>query len=1009
MKAINKLSPFYLLIQFFMLVFITSTVFSAPAGTIAGKVTDGTTGEGLPGANISIVGTSMGAATNLKGDYRIPNVPPGEYMLRASFIGYQEMTIKARVQVRKTTKVNFALEFQVVKGKEIVVTAQASGQLAAINRQLTSRQIVNVVSAEKMQELPDANAAEALGRLPGISLKRNSGEANKVVVRGLAPKYNNVTIEGVKMASTNDFDRSVDLSLIQGEMLGGVEVSKTLRPDMDADALGGTINLRLKEADPGWKFNLRSEGGHVVLNNSWKNYKVIGNASNRFFNNKFGVRLELSAENKNLPSQRFGGSYSGPIYVKQPDSVETVNGKKWNIRTQGATLTDQSTIRARYGGSLIMDYKSNWWDIKFFNLYNRKGDNVIARVNKYNFVSGGSPERFNLGIGDDDWTTDTRTNTLQNVFKFAGTQLHLNLSTTFAEAKRDGQSFNFVEVGDPGLSENWLIYREPVVILKDYTTNIKNSYLQDFNLTNQKLTDESYDVKLDYDIPFRITKNISGKFSIGGKYHQLKRDSDGLQRFSSFQWGGSVARRQYLLNMFPWIETDIGAQRGINADNFVDSGYDPGEFLKGRYTLGWSADIGLLTDMQSKYYTGPGDVKYYKSGVPSYERDYTANEDLSAGYVMAELNVGKKLMVLPGVRFEKMNTKYRAFHIVTSSNIDGIEPNPDSLTTTRSNSKWFPSVNFKYDITKNSFIQGAVYKSTSRPDFRQISPLVIYSSSSSNITSNNPYLKPSSALNLDLGFSIFSNKVGLLSVYGYYKEIDDLIFYMRDYFPKKKGLIVGGPKDLDERILGPEYYLDRFVINQNGKVSALPFNNPERAYFRGVEFSWQTNFWYLPGLLKGLVLDVNFSLINSETHYPYFESVIVDVDSSGFIPRPIYGQRYQTRKGAMQDQPKSILNLILGWDYKGFSSRISYRYQDKTLQGLDTKLSIFDRYYDSFSLFDLMLRQKIFDNLSVYANLTNIGNHIDDYFIGAQGNNPALPTSSQHYGSRAQFGITFRY
>ena len=107
----------------------------------------------------------------------------------------------------------------------------------------------------------------------------------------------------------------------------------------------------------------------------------------------------------------------------------------------------------------------------------------------------------------------------------------------------------------------------------------------------------------------------------------------------------------------------------------------------------------------------------------------------------------------------------------------------------------------------------------------------------------------------------------------------------------------------------------------------------------------------------------------------------------------------------MQDQPESILNVILGWDYKGFSSRISYRYQSKTLESLDARYSVFDQYYDSFSLVDLMLNQKITKNISCYVNLTNIGNHIDDYYFGKQPGRPALPNSSQFYGIRAQLGV----
>jgi TonB-dependent receptor len=982
---------------------------AAPAGTIRGRVIDVSTGESLPGANVTLLNTSIGAATDLDGNYRIPSVPPGHYTIRASFIGYQAKEKEIRVSVKTKVQVDFKLEYgEAIEGEEITVTAQASGQLAAINRQLTSREIKNVVSAEKMQELPDANAAESIGRLPGISLKRSSGEANKVVVRGLSPKYNNVTVEGVKLASTNDYDRSVDLSMVQGEMLGGVEVSKTLRPDMDADALGGTIDLKLNEADPGLHYSLRTEGGYANLNQTLNNYKLVGNVSNRFFNDKFGARVELSGERKELPSDRFGGDYSNPIYVKQPDSVESADGKRWNIRTEGTTLTDQLTVRHRYGSTVILDYESDWWTSKFSNLVARKDDQVINRLNNYIFVTGANQERFTMNVGDTNWLTDSRTHTWQNTFKFFGTVLNLNLSSTYVKATRDGESFDFLEIGEIGLDPNWLIYRDPETILDDYSTNVENSYMSTFNITEQELIDETYDIKLDYDIPIRINHSISGTFTIGGKIHHLKRESDGVTRYSDFAWGDGASRRTFLKKMFPWIKTDINPQRGINADNFLDPDYDPGEFLDGRYTLGWSADIGLLTDIHNQYYTGPNDTKYYERGLQSTQRDYTASEDLAAGYLMTELNIGKDLMLLPGVRFERMETKYRSYHVRTNQGKTGIEPNPDSVQTKRINEKWFPSVNFKYQLTDNAFVQGAVYKSTARPDFRSISPLVVYGYGY-NIRSNNPYLKPSEAWNYDLGFSIFGNNIGLFSVYGYYKEIDDLIFHMNNYFPKKYDRIVGGPSDLRDRILGPEYYDERIVLKQNGVVSSLPINNPERAFVRGIEFSWQTHFWYLPGLMKGLVLDVNYSLIESETKYPYFKTVIMGYDSTTFIPTPIEGHEYRTRKGAMEDQPHSILNLIVGWDYKDFSSRLSFRYQTRTLRSLDTRLKIFDRYYDSFPLVDLMLRQKLNEHYSVYANLTNINGHIDDYYIGSHGGNPALPTSSEQYGFRTQFGVNIRY
>jgi outer membrane receptor for ferrienterochelin and colicin len=122
---------------------------------------------------------------------------------------------------------------------------------------------------------------------------------------------------------------------------------------------------------------------------------------------------------------------------------------------------------------------------------------------------------------------------------------------------------------------------------------------------------------------------------------------------------------------------------------------------------------------------------------------------------------------------------------------------------------------------------------------------------------------------------------------------------------------------------------------------------------------------------------------------------------------PIYGLDYRTRAGAVVDQPKSIANVIVGWDYRGFSTRVSLRYQQTTLTGLDSKFSLSDAYYQNFTLIDISAKQQILDNLAIFANFTNLSSHIDDYYInGVLGQ---LPTSSQSYGLRGQFGVVFNY
>jgi TonB-dependent receptor len=999
------------------LIFIPGTLLLAQTGTLTGFVQESQTGDRLPGANIVIESIYLGASTNLNGEFVLNNVPQGTSVIKISYLGYQEQEITIEMAAKETKSIEISLNVLAIEGEEVVITAQLIGQRAAINQQLSSNTVMNVVSSEKIEELPDANAAEAIGRLPGVSLKRSSGEANKVVIRGLSPKYNNVTIEGIKMASTSDFDRSVDLSLVQSELLSGIEVTKSLRADMDADALGGTVNLRLMKAPNKRKVSFGVEGGYANLGNDYANYKFNGGISDRFLDKKLGVSVKASHEQKQMPSHRFNAGYSPIEWQRILDDAGDKVDSTLRTFTQNTSLVDQHQVRKRTNASLILDYQNDWWEAKFFNLLSIKNDDVLTRTNRYTFNTSGSAQNFDLTINADDWNTMTRIHTFQNTFRFGNSKLNVDVSTTYASQNQSDESYPFVETNTFGLDQNWLYYRNPRTIMDTIggpeALDVNSTLLRSFDKGDRTLIDESYDAKIDYELSYTLGGSINGKLKAGIKVHQLTRSSDGNSIYNSFEWGGSSSRRTSLLNLYPDDAEMIsvpGRGESIGAATLVDPNYNPGEFLNGRWELGWTPDAALLQDMQAAYYENFG-ANYFRRGVESYTRDYRATEFLTAGYIMTEINIGSKLMLLPGVRYERNQTEYFAYHIQISDVSDGIEPNPDSITTDRDNYDFYPSLNLKYKITQSLALQAAAYKSTSRPSFRQISPMVIYPSTSDNIRSNNPWLRPSSAWNFDMGISYNSPKIGLFTLYGYHKQIQDLIFNLNGYKPYQKELMVGtdSPKPLDDRLLGAEYY-DPIQLT-DARTTNLPFNSTELATVTGIEASWQTSFWYLPGLLKGIVLDLNYSKIWSSTAYPFFETIVVDKDDSGFITKYTYGQQYSTREGPLQDQPASIINVILGYDLKGFSGRISYRYQSQTVESLDTRYSTFDSYYDTFTLLDVMLKQQITDFMSVYVNMTNIGNHIDDYYFGEQveKDRPALPTSSQFYGFRAQFGVRLKF
>ncbi len=246
--------------KFILLIFLSFiNTISAQTVTLKGTVVDSISKEILPGANIILVGTIIGTASDNEGKFVIRNIPPGNYKIRATYVGFKENEIDLKLIAGRTIEILIKLKPASVEGKTVTITAHSNSQIDAINKQLSSEQITNVVSSERILKLPDINAADVAARLPGVSLIRNGGEGAEIVIRGLAPQYNQVTIDGIQLppniAVNGEYtqsslvgDRSTNLSMISSGILGGIEVIKAITPDMDAAVFGGIVNFDLKES-----------------------------------------------------------------------------------------------------------------------------------------------------------------------------------------------------------------------------------------------------------------------------------------------------------------------------------------------------------------------------------------------------------------------------------------------------------------------------------------------------------------------------------------------------------------------------------------------------------------------------------------------------------------------------------------------------------------------------------------------------------------------------------------
>ena len=159
-----------------------------------------------------------------------------------------------------------------------------------------------------------------------MCIRDRGGEGNKVVIRGLSPKYNKVTVNGTNLASTDPDDRSTDLSMISQYMLEGIEVTKAGTPDQEADVLGGTVNFKLKKAPSGLHGNLVTQGMYGSLKETQDDYKFVFDLSNRFFNDKLGLLAQLDLENRNRSSHNLNANY-----VNTPADLDTINPLTLNL------------------------------------------------------------------------------------------------------------------------------------------------------------------------------------------------------------------------------------------------------------------------------------------------------------------------------------------------------------------------------------------------------------------------------------------------------------------------------------------------------------------------------------------------------------------------------------------------------------------------------------------------------------------------------------------------------
>jgi TonB-dependent receptor len=330
-----------------VIVFGSSALAQERKGSISGRVTDNSGGV-LQGARIELQPIGTIVSSDGQGEFFINDVAPGAVTVSITYVGFKEFTKQVTVVAGQIATLDAKLEVE-SQNLEVLVTAErVSGEAEAINRERSADNIVQVLPADVIRSLPNANMADALGRLPSVTLERDEGEGKYVQIRGTEPRLTNTTIDGINVPSPESGVRQIKFDAIPADIVESVEISKTLQANMDGDGIGGSINLVTKTAGERPTISVGGMGGYMPILGGRGQVETTGTVGYRFGANKrFGVLI--------------GGSYDwtgrGIDDIEPTSDLATLADGSTALWKDNIQIREYRYYRSRWGLAGSADYK----------------------------------------------------------------------------------------------------------------------------------------------------------------------------------------------------------------------------------------------------------------------------------------------------------------------------------------------------------------------------------------------------------------------------------------------------------------------------------------------------------------------------------------------------------------------------------------------------------------------------------------------------------------------------
>ncbi len=692
------------------------------AQVIRGKVLDSNTGEPLVGATVKLEGTQKMAIVKLDGSYSFGKLAAGTYKVTVSYLGYKSPAAETAVTVaaNEIKSVPFALEPTTTSLQSVTISSAASSETDKGARRLEriADPVLNILSAKTIQLLPDITVANAMQRVSGVTIEKSgSGEARYPIIRGMEKRYINTLVNGIKIPSPDNKNRFIPLDLFPSELLERLEVSKSLTPSMEGDAIGGTINLVMKDAPQNKLLQANFSLGY-----------------NSILSNQTYQKFDKGSMNKQSPAERNGSTY---VAVPGDFSVAHLNYTDKNApinTTFGLTYGDRFGADKKFGFIVSGSYQSIFRGTtsNFFLPNSQPGLNNIPLFSDLQFRKY-SVHNQRIGLtGKLDYHINSNNK--------------LSLTNTFVRLD-DYQSRRIFDT----------------VALNSLVNDLQRStwqYQSIWNTTLQGMHKLSSTLKLDWDLVYSMANNhIPDQSQFSHEYAIVSTSltADKLQSMTRIWAHNSDKDYAAYLNLSKStklfakpIELKLGGLiRDKHRDNFYNS-----------YSL--NPTLGeVYTNINSAVFI----FNPTSAGIPNVSgNNYTFKETISAGYLQGKYQVSNRLEALGGLRVEYTNQHYET----------ALGKDVDAKSGTIWYTDFLPSIQFKYSIGKKQNIRLAYYRALARPGFSELVPDgpdgEFFKERGDPVN-----LEHSVADNLDLRYELYSGGADQLLLGVFYKNIQDPI------------------------------------------------------------------------------------------------------------------------------------------------------------------------------------------------------------------------------------------